>query len=97
MSLTEKDLNTVLNLAELSLPDDEKSVYLEQLSGILDYMDSLNQLDLKDVPPTAYANQQETPMRDDVVVTHKALILEGNPPLWENDGFKVPKILDSES
>jgi len=52
MSLSSRDVEKIALLARLELTDDEKALYQEQLSAILDYAHRLNQLDIADVPPT---------------------------------------------
>ena len=67
MSLSSRDVEKIALLARLELTDDEKALYQEQLSAILDYANRLNQLDITDVPPTASAVDLENVMREDVI------------------------------
>jgi aspartyl-tRNA(Asn)/glutamyl-tRNA(Gln) amidotransferase subunit C len=53
MKVTDKDVAYVAELANLELTQDERSFLLRDLNSILDYIDRLNQLDTKDVPPMA--------------------------------------------
>ena len=67
MSLSSRDVEKIALLARLELTDDEKALYQEQLSAILDYANRLNQIDIADVPPTASAVDLENVMREDVI------------------------------
>ena len=51
MSVTEKDVRYVANLANLQLSDEEVELYSKDLSRILDYMNLLNEVDTAGVEP----------------------------------------------
>ncbi len=95
MSLSSRDVEKIALLARLELTDDEKSLYQEQLSAILDYANRLNQLDIADVPPTASAVDLENVMREDVI--EPGLSLEDalfNTIEEALDQFKIQAVLD---
>lgn len=89
--------NKVLHVAKLAhLTIDEKGVeqLSKQISSILDYVDTLNQVDTNDVRPTSHALLLTNAFRDDTPKEH--LDLEAalaNAPQKENDAFIVPKII----
>ena len=95
MSLSSRDVEKIALLARLELTDDEKALYQEQLSAILDYAHRLNQLDIADVPPTASAVDLRNVMREDVI--EPGLSLEGalyNTIEEALDQFKIQAVLD---
>ncbi len=95
MSLSSRDVEKIALLARLELTDDEKALYQEQLSAILDYANRLNQLDIADVPPTASAVDLENVMREDVI--EPGLSLEDalfNTIEEALDQFKIQAVLD---
>jgi aspartyl-tRNA(Asn)/glutamyl-tRNA(Gln) amidotransferase subunit C len=95
MSLSSRDVEKIALLARLELTDDEKALYQEQLSAILDYAHRLNQLDIADVPPTASAVDLENVMREDVI--EPGLSLEDalfNTIEEALDQFKIQAVLD---
>jgi aspartyl-tRNA(Asn)/glutamyl-tRNA(Gln) amidotransferase subunit C len=53
MKVTDKDVAYVADLANLELSEDERARMVRDLNSILGYVDSLNELDTKDVPPMA--------------------------------------------
>ena len=53
MKVTEKDVAYVADLANLELSAEERTRMVRDLNSILGYVDSLNALDTKDVPPMA--------------------------------------------
>jgi len=67
MSLTMAEVEHIAELAKLSLTDEEKTLYREQLSAILDYAAVLQQVDTSAIPPTATVLPLRNVMRDDIV------------------------------
>ena len=51
--ISEEQVRHVANLARLGLTDEEVARMGEQLGAILDSIEKIQELDLKDVPPTA--------------------------------------------
>jgi aspartyl-tRNA(Asn)/glutamyl-tRNA(Gln) amidotransferase subunit C len=91
--LSMQDLDHVIRLAHLEIEPERKAIYLKKLQNVLTYVDQLKQLDVDDVRPSSHALNQSTRLRDDVVVPQPDLALEPNAPLWEDNAFRVPKIL----
>ena len=58
MKVTEKDVAYVAELAHLELTEEERSGMMRDLNSILDYVDRLNELDTKDVPPMAQVSDR---------------------------------------
>ena len=58
MKVTEKDVAYVADLAHLELTEEERSGMMRDLNSILDYVDRLNELDTKDVPPMAQVSDR---------------------------------------
>jgi aspartyl-tRNA(Asn)/glutamyl-tRNA(Gln) amidotransferase subunit C len=58
MKVTEEDVAHVADLANLELTKEERGLLLRDLNSILDYIDRLNQLDTKDVPPMAQVSDR---------------------------------------
>jgi len=88
------DVENIAQLARLTLTDDEKSLFQEQLSAILGYVEKLNTLDTRDVPPTTSALPLDNVMRPDEarpgLPTEDAL---QNAPDAAEDSFRVKPIL----
>jgi len=58
MKVTEKDGSYVADLANLELSEDERTRMVRDLNSILDHVESLNELDTKDVPPMAQVSDR---------------------------------------
>ena len=58
MKVTHKDVSYVADLANLELSEDERTRMVRDLNSILDHVESLNELDTKDVPPMAQVSDR---------------------------------------
>jgi aspartyl-tRNA(Asn)/glutamyl-tRNA(Gln) amidotransferase subunit C len=85
----------VARLARMELAEDEERHLQADLSAILTYIDKLNQLDTKDIEPTAQVGAAGVPMRDDQVTNQPAAdAMLANAPARQNHFFRVPKIIE---
>ncbi len=95
MAISREDVEHIAFLARLGLSDGEKQTFQEQLSGILEYMKTLTELDTSEIPPTAQVIPLTNVMRDDVVrpsLTREQVL--ANAPEREGDFLRVPPVLD---
>ena len=94
MKITQKDIRHVAKLARLDLDEAAIEAFYGQLGDILNYMETLNQVDTRDVMPTAHAIDLANALRDDTPKPHlepsKAL---ENAPLQDDGSFIVPKVI----
>ncbi|MFH0972713.1 MAG: Asp-tRNA(Asn)/Glu-tRNA(Gln) amidotransferase subunit GatC, partial [Patescibacteria group bacterium] len=67
MKLTKQEVQHIAKLARLDLTDEELKKYGSQLSDVLNYIDLLREVDVKDVEPTAQVTGLENVLREDVV------------------------------
>ncbi len=58
MKVADKDVSYVADLANLELSEDERTRMVRDLNSILSHVDSLNELDTKDVPPMAQVSDR---------------------------------------
>ena len=58
----------VARLARLALDEAEKDRMAHELSGVLEHIEKISELDLADVPPTSHVVDVTTPLRADVMV-----------------------------
>jgi aspartyl-tRNA(Asn)/glutamyl-tRNA(Gln) amidotransferase subunit C len=95
MALTIEEVQHVAHLARLRLSDDELEKMRTDLSGILDYIDMLKEVDVSDVAPTAQVTDLFNVMRDDEV--QPSLPREdvlANAPDQRDGMFRVKAIFD---
>jgi len=60
MKVTEKDVSYVADLANLELSAEERTRMVRDLNSILGHVDSLNELDTKNVPPMAQVSDRHS-------------------------------------
>lgn len=95
MSLTLQEVEHIARLARLELTDEQKSLYREQLSAILDYVAKLQELDTANVPPTAGGSVSQMPLRADEPRPGLGVDeLLSNAPQKENNQFKIPPVFE---
>jgi aspartyl-tRNA(Asn)/glutamyl-tRNA(Gln) amidotransferase subunit C len=58
MKVSDRDVAYVADLANLELSEDERGRMVRDLNSILGHVDSLNELDTKDVPPMAQVSDR---------------------------------------
>jgi len=93
MELSEKELDHAIKLAHLEIEDSKKPHFIEQLNNVLGYMKSMDDFDLEGVSPSSHATESEPYRREDTVTDKLDLKLAENAPKWEQDCFRVPKII----
>jgi aspartyl-tRNA(Asn)/glutamyl-tRNA(Gln) amidotransferase subunit C len=82
-------------LARLSVSDNEKTLFANQIDSILSYMDKLNELDTGNVEPTSHVISLSNVVREDLL--KDSLEREGalmNAPDRTDKFFRVPKIIE---
>jgi aspartyl-tRNA(Asn)/glutamyl-tRNA(Gln) amidotransferase subunit C len=96
MPLTIAEVEHIAELARLSLTEEEKALYRDQLSAILDYAAVLQEVDTSAIPPTATVLPLQNVMRADVSVPSMSRedVLANAPDAYEGC-FRVRAILDS--
>ena len=94
-AISRDDVLHVAHLARLHLTDDEVDRMQEQLSNILEAIETLRDVDTSQVGPTASVIQLENVMREDVA--HAGLTREAtlaNAPLRDDPFLRVPTVLE---
>ncbi len=95
MNITKQEVEHVARLARLELSEQEKDQLTEQLSGILTYVEKLNELTTTGVEPTAHVLDISNIMRDDL--PQESLSQEqalANAPDKAAGHFRVPLIIE---
>ena len=92
--------NTVLKklekLSHLHIDSSKKEEIMEQLSGILSYVDNLNELDTETLNASFSTLEGGTPLREDVVRQPNSVAKEilSYAPQSHDDFFVVPAIIE---
>ena len=91
--ITKKNVEHISWLARIKLTEEEKKKFTKQLNSILDYFETLDEVEA-DVPPTHHVLGLTNVFRDDVV--GKSISQEdalANAPKTERGYFKGPRIV----
>ena len=82
-------------LARLSVSDNEKTLFADQIDSILSYMDKLNELDTSTIEPTSHVISLSNVVREDLL--KDSLERENalrNAPDRTDKFYRVPKIIE---
>jgi aspartyl-tRNA(Asn)/glutamyl-tRNA(Gln) amidotransferase subunit C len=95
--ITLAEVHDVAKLARLSLSDEEAERMTADLDHILEYAETLRELDTEGIEPTAHAIPLETPMREDRAVSGiDPELAVANAPASIASAFVVPKVIEGE-
>ena len=91
-NMTEDQIRRVTKLAALSLDASEESVFRQDASRMLEYVDCMNALDTDGVEPLYHVIECVSPLRDDMVENNygREELLAGAPNR-SGEYFVVPK------
>ncbi|MHB1066563.1 MAG: Asp-tRNA(Asn)/Glu-tRNA(Gln) amidotransferase subunit GatC [Candidatus Nanopelagicales bacterium] len=96
-SITRAEVEHLARLARLQLGPDELDHYAGQLDVILQSVARVSEVAADDIPPTSHPVPLQNVFRDDVARPGlpRAEVAAG-APAWQDDRFRVPRILDEE-
>jgi aspartyl-tRNA(Asn)/glutamyl-tRNA(Gln) amidotransferase subunit C len=95
--ITRDEVEKVAVLARLSLVDAAAERMAAELDQILEYAETLSQVDTTDVEPTAHAIPLSTPLREDRALPPlDPELAVGNAPEREGFAFVVPKVIEGD-
>ncbi len=95
MSVSEKDVRYVANLAQLQLSEEEVTSLAGDMNKILGYMELLNEIDTSGVEPLEHVIELESRLRKDEAkapLSHDDALK--NAPDADSDYFRVPKVIE---
>ena len=95
MSLSLQEVEHIAKLARLEVTEEQKARYRQQLEAILDHVAKLQELETKDVPPTASVSVGQMPLRSDESRPGllKADLLK-NAPKQDAGQFQIPPVFE---
>ena len=95
MTITDETVTYVAALAKLSLSEEEREKAKEELSKILGYIDTMNELETDGIRPMSHVLSLSNVFREDVVTNgeeRESLLL--NAPAKKEGAFLVPKTVE---
>ena len=95
MSVDKDTVRRIARLARLALEEERVAPMVEELNGILAWVEQLKEVDVAGIAPMTSVVEQRLKMRDDVVTdggNDDALMV--NAPGGEDHFFVVPKVVE---
>jgi len=101
VGLTRDDVARLAGLARIELTDDELAHLAPQLDVIVEAVAGVAEVKDDDIPPLAHPLGIVNVQRDDVPQVTDWVpfrpVLEKDAPAWQDDRFRVPRILEEEA
>ena len=95
MSLTADDVNKIAHLARLGIDSQDIKSYAKDLSGMLDLMTQMSELNTDNVEPMAHPMDQAQRLRTDVVTEqNNREKFQAIAPQVEAGLYLVPKVIE---
>lgn len=96
MKIDDKVLANLEKLSHLRIDESKKEEVKAQLSGILNYVENLNELNTGELPSTFSTLEGGTPMREDIPQGDDAVAKDilSHAPNAQDDFFIVPAIIE---
>ncbi len=95
MALDKKDVLNIAHLARLAVNAQDVPEYARNLSGILQFVEKMNEIDTTDIRPMAHPLDTEQRLREDVVTEHdQREHFQAIAPAIENGLYLVPKVIE---
>lgn len=95
MAIDAATVRKVAKLARIAEPEDRIEPLAKELSGILNWIEQLNEVDTDGVEPMTSAVAMPLPMREDVVTEGgDAAKVLSNAPKTVGGFFVVPKVVE---
>ncbi|HEV7385063.1 MAG TPA: Asp-tRNA(Asn)/Glu-tRNA(Gln) amidotransferase subunit GatC [Phenylobacterium sp.] len=95
MAIDAATVRKVAKLARIAEPEEKLEGLARELSGILNWIEQLNEVDTDGVEPMASAVHMPAPMRDDLVTEGgDPEVVLSNAPKRAGNFFVVPKVVE---
>ena len=92
--ISDETIEYVGILAKLELTDEEKEAAKSDMEKMLDYIDTLNELDTAGIEPMSHVFPVSNVFREDVVTNGDSREdTLANAPLRKDDSFEVPRTI----
>lgn len=95
MAISKETVKYVAHLGRIELSNKELEKLFPQLQDILDFIDKLKKIDIKDIKPTSHILPIKNILREDQpgesLASQKVLM---NAPQQEANSFAVPKVIE---
>lgn len=95
MSVDKDTVRRIARLARLAIDEERVEPMVNELNGILEWVEQLKEVDVEGIPPMTSVVEQRLKMREDVITEpNNADALMLNAPSGEDHFFVVPKVVE---
>ena len=95
MSLSKKDVAKIARLARIEVSDADQDHYAREISGILKWIEQLNEVNTENVPQMVSVGDMKLPWRkDEVSDGNQQEAVVKNAPQSDYGCFVVPKVME---
>ena len=95
--ISREEVQHLAHLARLELTEDEAVHYADQLSAIVDAVARVSDVAAQDIPPMSHPIPVTNVFREDVAKPGlERTEIAAAAPSWEDDRFRVPRILGED-
>ena len=95
MKIDRQTLQKIAHLARLEFKEEDTEKMMADMTGILNWVEKLNELDTEGVEPLTHMSSEVNVLREDRAgepLTHERALI--NAPKKDADYFRVPKVLE---
>ncbi|MGI9312824.1 MAG: Asp-tRNA(Asn)/Glu-tRNA(Gln) amidotransferase subunit GatC [Alphaproteobacteria bacterium] len=95
MSITKDTILKIANLAKISITSDETEKLESEISSIISWVETLNEVDTDNIEPMTNSLQSSLRMREDEVNDgNKTKDILLNSPTEDDNFYVVPKVIE---
>ena len=95
MSFNEQTIKTIANLARLRFPKEDEEKFMNDINGILDWVEQLKEVDVTGVEPLVSVSPRESAIRADQVTDGGIQNeLMANAPESVQGFYEVPRMVE---
>lgn len=95
MKISKEEVLHVASLARLKFNDGDAQKLESDMAGIIEFADTLNELETDGVIPTAHAIPMQNAFRaDEIKPSFERSEILKNAPDFDEEGFIVPKVVE---
>jgi aspartyl-tRNA(Asn)/glutamyl-tRNA(Gln) amidotransferase subunit C len=94
--LTRADVERIALLARLELSEEEKELFVRQLTKVLEYAEQIQAVDTAGVPPTSHVLSSQPLDRDDTAcpgLSNAEALANAPDPSPQTGLFRVPRVM----
>ena len=97
MTVSQEDLEKIARLAYLDTESSDFSQLAHEISSIMDFVDQLRSVDTNNVEPLFHPFASHQRLRTDEITEEDCIAeLEAMAPMFEDNLYLVPKVIESD-